>query len=52
MRIDFGEPGGGPIVLVRIRHIVRVHLDLVVIELDVRSVVEETIASRNLPLLI
>lgn len=46
----FGEPRRGTVVVVRIGHIVRVHLDLAIIELNVRGVNEHTIAIRKLPL--
>ena len=52
MRSDFGKTGRGAVVVVRIGHIVGTNLDLVVIEVDVRSITEDSIAIQKLPLLI
>ncbi len=40
------ETGGRPVVVVRIRHVVRVELDLVVVEVEVRGLVEADIGIR------
>ena len=44
------EAGRRPIVVVEVRDIVRVELDLAVVEVEVRRVVERTIGVQILPL--
>jgi len=44
------EPGGRAIVVVDIAHVVRVELDLVVVELEVRRLGEVTVGIWFLPL--